>query len=233
MLTHWSYVFLALTHRYKLVTPLISCDHWHDLPGWLIEHVYRFCHSLKTEQKCSYSDKIFITGCTESCHSDNFWCSLWWKFCQNDISISVNVLEYWSGFINNVIKNIYRASSHFSGPSRWVELWIILSTHEWEGRQVPRWRASITGLPFTWTHRLSGGKSLFLKIIFCNITQQPQRLSGPWFNIKMSSYQYRKSHCGDKTVVRSSYLHNGISCTGKMSSLYWIRALVLCSGAAS
>ena len=32
---------------------------------------------------------------------------------------------------------------------------------------------------------------------------------GPWFNIKMSSYQYRKSCCGYKTVVRSSYLHNG------------------------
>ena len=44
----------------------------------------------------------------------------------------------------------------------------------------------------------------------------------------MSSYQYRKSHCGDKTVVRSSYLHNGISYTGKMSSLYWIGALVFC-----
>ena len=40
-------------------------------------------------------------------------------------------------------------------------------------------------------------------------------------------YQYRKSHCGDKTVVRSSYLHNGISYTGKMSSLYWIRAMVV------
>ena len=48
--------------------------------------------------------------------------------------------------------------------------------------------------------------------------------SGPWFNIKMSSYQYKKSHYGDKTVVRSSYLHNGISYTGKLSSLYWIRA---------
>ena len=46
--------------------------------------------------------------------------------------------------------------------------------------------------------------------------------SGPWFNIKMPSYQYRKSHCGDKTVVRSSYLHNGISYTGKMVSFYWI-----------
>ena len=40
--------------------------------------------------------------------------------------------------------------------------------------------------------------------------------------MKMSSYRYRKSHCGDKTVVISSYLHNGISYSGKMSSLYWI-----------
>ena len=46
----------------------------------------------------------------------------------------------------------------------------------------------------------------------------------PWFNIKMSSYQYRKSHCGDKTILRSSYFHNGISYTGKTASLYWIGA---------
>ena len=52
-------------------------------------------------------------------------------------------------------------------------------------------------------------------------------VSGPWFNIKISSYQYRKSHCGDKTVVRPSYLHNGISYTGKMVSLYWISPLLL------
>ena len=42
----------------------------------------------------------------------------------------------------------------------------------------------------------------------------------------MSSHQYRKSHFGDKTVVRSSYLHNGISCTGKTTYLYWIRPKV-------
>ena len=52
------------------------------------------------------------------------------------------------------------------------------------------------------------------------------RYPGPRFNIKMSSYQYRKSHCGDKTILRPSYLHNGISFTGKMTHLYWIRALV-------
>ena len=60
----------------------------------------------------------------------------------------------------------------------------------------------------------------------CNYFSLP-KIPGPWFNIKMSSYQYRKSHCGDKTVVISSYLHNGISYTGKMTSLYWIRALLL------
>ena len=47
----------------------------------------------------------------------------------------------------------------------------------------------------------------------------------PWFNINMASYRYRKSHYGDKTILRPSYLHNGISYTGKMTSLYWIRTL--------
>ena len=50
--------------------------------------------------------------------------------------------------------------------------------------------------------------------------------SGPWFNKKISSYQYRKYYCGDKTILRPSYLHNGISYTGKTTSLYWVRALV-------
>ena len=53
---------------------------------------------------------------------------------------------------------------------------------------------------------------------------------GPRFNMKMASYQYRKSHCGDKTILQLSYLHNGISYTGKMTSLYWIRALVFLEG---
>ena len=48
-------------------------------------------------------------------------------------------------------------------------------------------------------------------------------IPGPWFNIKMSSYQYRKSHCGYNTILRPSYLHNGIAYTGKTASSYWIR----------
>ena len=44
----------------------------------------------------------------------------------------------------------------------------------------------------------------------------------PWFNIKMLTYRYRKYHCGDKSVVRSSYLHNGNSYSGNISSLYWV-----------
>ena len=48
---------------------------------------------------------------------------------------------------------------------------------------------------------------------------------GPWFNIKTLFYHYRKYHYGDKTILRLSYLHNGISYTGKTASLYWFGAL--------
>ena len=58
------------------------------------------------------------------------------------------------------------------------------------------------------------------KMVMHKINTSP----GGRINIKMSSYQYRKSHCGDKTILRPSYLHNGISYTGKTTSLYWIRA---------
>ena len=63
--------------------------------------------------------------------------------------------------------------------------------------------------------------------LVCHHCTKITRAPGPRFNIKMPSYQYRKSHCGDKTVVRSSYLHNGISYTGKITSLYWISTQVV------
>ena len=52
-------------------------------------------------------------------------------------------------------------------------------------------------------------------------------ICGPWFNIKMPPYQYKKFHFGDRADVSSSYLHNGISYTGKWTSLYWINPLVV------
>ena len=36
----------------------------------------------------------------------------------------------------------------------------------------------------------------------------------------MPSYQYGKSHFGDKIILRPSYLHNGISYTGKTASWF-------------
>ena len=45
-----------------------------------------------------------------------------------------------------------------------------------------------------------------------------------WFNIKMSSHPYSKSHRENKKILLPSYLHNDISFAGIMTSLYWIRA---------
>ena len=45
--------------------------------------------SLK--RKCRHFDEIVISGCTESCQNDNFQCSQWRKFHQNNISAWVFV----------------------------------------------------------------------------------------------------------------------------------------------
>ena len=45
-----------------------------------------------------------------------------------------------------------------------------------------------------------------------------------WYTLITGVRSHRKSHWGDKTVVRSSWLHNGISCAGKTTSVYWIKA---------
>ena len=52
----------------------------------------------------------------------------------------------------------------------------------------------------------------------------------------MPTYRYKNSHCGDWTILQPSYIHNGISYTGKTTSWrrqYWIRALVVCEGNSS
>ena len=63
--------------------------------------------------------------------------------------------------------------------------------------------------------------SFFYHVLF-NV-KEPE----PWFSTKMTSYQHRKSHCGDKTILGRSYLHNGIPYTDRMTSLYWIRVQVI------
>ena len=49
-------------------------------------------------------------------------------------------------------------------------------------------------------------------------------IQGSWFSMKMPSYPYMKTHCGDPRILQPCYLHNEISYTGKTASLSWIRA---------
>ena len=73
-------------------------------------------------------------------------------------------------------------------------------------------------IPFCW-------KELYT--FWLNLKLAPKHaLPGGWISIKMPSYQYKKSHCRDKTILWPSYLHNGISYNGKTTSLYWIGAQV-------
>ena len=82
---------------------------------------------------------------------------------------------------------------------------------------IIKWRLSFT------CHELLGGgggggvgiMGVFLSApLPINLQDKNAKETGGWFNINMSSYQYRKFHCGNKTILRPYYLHNGISYTG-------------------
>ena len=67
---------------------------------WSLEdctHVATLQLQWPLKRKCHHFDEIFVTGCTESCHFDNFRCSQWWKFHQNDdIFVSVGICTFWA-----------------------------------------------------------------------------------------------------------------------------------------
>ena len=72
------------------------------------------CPSLK--RKSLHFDEMFITGCTGSCQNDNFQCSQWWKFRQND-DIFVSVM------MTSSYGNIFRVTGLLRGEftgQRWI-----------------------------------------------------------------------------------------------------------------
>ena len=90
-------------------------------------------------------------------------------------------------------------------------------------------RACISTVMLGWAqcpHPCKNWPNALQKVVVCLLCLECRsKVSLPNMNIRRyPPYQYRKSHCGDKTVLRTSYLHDGISYTGTMASLYWIRA---------
>ena len=132
----------------------------------------------------------------------------------NDVIMSVMVSQITN--LTIVYSTVYSGADQRKRQSS-VSLAFVRGIHRWPGNSPHKGPVTRKMFPFD-------------DVIMVN---ELTNTSGPQFNIKMTSYQCRKSHCGDKTILRPSYLHNGISYTGKMVSLYWIRALVLepdCTG---
>ena len=126
---------------------------------------------------------------------------------------------------------VWPAPSHYLN-----QCWLIISAVPWHSSQgiILRWckipinKTRLKIAVLKWHPGLPGADELRWYASHMPIWYAEQKYvyrERGCFNKKMSSYQYRKSHCGDKTILQPSYLHNGISYTGKMTSLYWIRAL--------
>ena len=89
--TRWQVWFVFLLYLWRILTCSIS---------------RKICNVIN-EMKWCHFDELFVIGCTESCHFDNFRFSQWRKFCQNDVSISAYVLlvfdirSYWIQMIHS------------------------------------------------------------------------------------------------------------------------------------
>ena len=81
--------FVPRVHESWNLFPLIQLT-MRQCFEYLLGTKHAISHSLK--RKSLHFDEMFITGCTGSCQNDNFQCSQWWKFRQND-DIFVSVLH--------------------------------------------------------------------------------------------------------------------------------------------
>ena len=89
-LTAARYITLQVADRLLYSPSLVTLGG----PAKALTTVRAVCYREPLKQKCRHFDEIFITGCTESCQNDNFRCSQWLKFHQNDnISVSVTVKQ--------------------------------------------------------------------------------------------------------------------------------------------
>ena len=79
-------------HQSMHVNKLWMISNWTFYDTNLYSNVTQACtYTLTLKRKSLHFDEMFITGCTGSCQNDNFQCSQWWKFRQNDdIFVSVH-----------------------------------------------------------------------------------------------------------------------------------------------
>ena len=139
---------------------------------------------MSLKRKCLHFDEIFITGCTGSCQNDNFQCSQWLKFRQNDnIFVSVcSACRWWplgmhAAFVRWYIRTQYKVGkTHFGKichtPRKCIFLlktsfrtWVSIDdiTHGWLIFCVLLWFVSVVfyWYPLSVTMMTSSGGNIF------------------------------------------------------------------------
>ena len=146
--------------------------------------------------------------------------SLWYVYRYISIEPSANQTKRGQLLLSNITSSIWRLQLNCCWQINnwdwivikcccWMKQYIVFGLNwSWECTiRVLLWHKLELNWPFQiWECSGCGSKFSNLFCLFGNYWG-----TGPWFNITMSSYQYRKSHCEYKTVIRSFYFHNGIS----------------------
>ena len=87
---------------------------------------YKF-HAKTLKRKWQHFHKIVVTGYTGSCQNDNFQCSQWWKFHENDNHFSErndNRICFWTCLVSIMWRaNLSPSSGFMTIPCLWWFIW--------------------------------------------------------------------------------------------------------------
>ena len=141
------------------------------------------------KRKCCYFDEIFITGCIESCQNDNFQCSQWWKFRQNDIFVSVRSPVKVSYELSSVTLESYLYSASF------IAILCMASLYIW-----PRYNGTWQDIVFT-KHQCICKHHVAFRYQFGLI--KVSQLS--WWRYQMETFSALLAHCAGNSPVTGEF----------------------------
>ena len=131
MLSGISFHALLLSFHQIICWPYLLNYHW--VGPWKLHLWQNSMSSLNW--KCCHFDIIFIIGFTGSCQNDNFQCNQWWKFHQNDISVSAfNLIASNTSQTNPCFPWRYNISQELC---KWFTPWCIYLAMVWHWAVLP------------------------------------------------------------------------------------------------
>ena len=133
------------------------------------------------------------------------WDSLIFIINRNPIMVRVSL--YWDHRCYSRFFTLYTVRNYVSQWSCLFYIYILSIYIDFPKGRI----CSVDSYLIAWPNIIVYNTGIWQQLkISLTLSVPCRKMARGWLNIKMPSYEYRKSHCGDKMILQLSYLHNGV-----------------------